>query len=455
MSYNVREKWDEDRIGEFYSHITVSRDDVEKYEIVDFPIEERFFKLPVEGFLDVEGLFPRPAQIPVINALNDPKYRFVVAPLARRSGKSFISFNLAFLKSMEPGCKILLVAPNYSLASVGWYQINELTDRYQIDTTKRNSKDKEIFFSNGSMIKIASISQISSAVGRSYKLVIWDEYALHENNDEARDAFMVAIRPCLDSIDSKCVFISTPRGKTFYHELYQRGFSDKFPNWCSVHSTCYANPDMGQEDIAEAKIANTPQSFNQEYMASFESAAGTVFTEFSNDNISDLSGMEFPEKRFETIFGLDPGYKDPNAFCVIKYDMQDDLFYIVDGFVEGGITTNLLAEKILSMDSKWGPMDYMVVDSASAQLRQDLAVNFDLPSIASKKDIYANIEYLHVLIQQKKLIVDSSLTEIILAFQNYSWRTDNSVLGNKPRFIHDEHSHPIDAIKYAIYLIAR
>ena len=73
--YNVREKWDEERISEFYSHITVSRDDVEKYEIVSFPIEERFFKLPVEGFLDVEGLFPRPAQIPVINALNDPKYR--------------------------------------------------------------------------------------------------------------------------------------------------------------------------------------------------------------------------------------------------------------------------------------------------------------------------------------------------------------------------------------------
>lgn len=455
MSYNVREKWDEDRISEFYSHIIVSRDDVEKYEIVDFPIEERFFKLPVEGFLDVEGLFPRPAQIPVINALNDPKYRFVVAPLARRSGKSFISFNLAFLKSMEPNTKVLLVAPSYSLASIGWSQINELTDRYQIDTTKRNSKDKEIFFSNGSMIKIGSISQISSCVGRSYSFVVFDEYALHENDIEAMDAFQTAIRPCLDTSNSKCIFISTPRGRTFYYDLFQRGFSDEFSNWCSIHCKCYANPDMSLVDIAEAKKANSPESFKQEYEASFEVAAGTVFTSFSDDNIADLSGMEFPEKRFETIYGLDPGYKDPNAFCVIKYDMQDDLFYIVDGFMEGGITTDVLAEKILAKDKLWGPMDYMVVDCASAQLRMDLATNFDLPSIGSKKDQLANIENMHTLINQKKLIVDSSLTDVILAIQNYSWKTDNSVTGNRPRFVHDIHSHYIDCIKYALFLVSR
>ena len=453
--YNVREKWDEERISEFYSHITVSRDDVEKYEIVSFPVEERFFKLPVEGFLDVEGLFPRPAQIPVINALNDPKYRFVVAPLARRSGKSFISFNLAFLKVLEPNSKVLLVAPSYSLANIGWSQLIELTDRYAVDTTKQNSKDKEIHYANGSMIKIGSISQISACVGRSYDLVVFDEYNLHENDQEAKDAFMVAIRPCLDKNGSKCIFISTPRGKTFYYELYLRGFSNDFPGWCSIHSTCYANPDMSPDDIAEAKKANTPQSFNQEYMASFESAAGTVFTEFDEDNLADLSGMEFPEKRFETIFGLDPGYKDPNAFCVIKYDMIDDKFYLVDGFLEGGITTNILAEKILAKDKLWGPMDYMVVDSASAQLRQDLAVNFDLPSIASKKDQLANIENMHVLIQQKKLIVDKSLEEMILAFHNYSWKSDNGITGNKPRFVHDIHSHYIDCIKYALYLVSR
>lgn len=454
MAYNVHEKWLPEQITKYYSHITVSRDDVEKYEVVDFPIETRFFKLPVEGFLDVEGLFPRPAQIPVINALNDPKYRFIVAPLARRSGKSFISFNLAFLKSMEPNSKILLVAPNYSLANIGWTQINELTDKYQIDTSKRNSKDKEIFYENGSMIKIASISQISSAVGRSYDLVIWDEYALHENNDEARDAFMVAIRPCLDKPNSKCIFISTPRGKTFYYELYMRGFSDEFPNWCSIHSECYANPDMSEEDIAEAKKANSPESFKQEYEANFFTAAGTVFTSFSDNNIKDLSEMEFPHKRFETILGLDPGYKDPNAFVVIKYDMQDDIFYIVDSFLKGGITTDVLASMIQQKVDTWG-MDYMVVDSASAQLRQDLAVNYDLPSIGSKKDQLANIEYLHVLINQNKLIVDSSLEELILAFQNYSWKSDTGIAGAKPRFIHDIHSHYIDAVKYPVYLVAR
>ena len=106
MSYNVIEKFGEERVTELYKHIKCSREDIDMYEITDFSIEERFFKLPIEGFLEAEGLFPRPAQIPVINALNSPKYRFIVAPLARRSGKSFISFSLAFLKILEPNQKV-------------------------------------------------------------------------------------------------------------------------------------------------------------------------------------------------------------------------------------------------------------------------------------------------------------------------------------------------------------
>ena len=48
----------------------VSRD-VETKFIVDIPIEERFFKLPVENFLNVINVTPTEPQIAIINAIND------------------------------------------------------------------------------------------------------------------------------------------------------------------------------------------------------------------------------------------------------------------------------------------------------------------------------------------------------------------------------------------------
>ena len=58
--FNQFNYYPESRVKELYSHITISRD-IEKYEVVDYPLEERFFKLPVQNFIEMNGIVPRPA----------------------------------------------------------------------------------------------------------------------------------------------------------------------------------------------------------------------------------------------------------------------------------------------------------------------------------------------------------------------------------------------------------
>ena len=90
----------------------VSRD-VETKFIVDIPIEERFFKLPVDNFLSVINVVPTEPQIAIINAINDPRFTRIVACLSRRNGKSFVCYNiLAMLKLLEPGSSVLIMSPN-------------------------------------------------------------------------------------------------------------------------------------------------------------------------------------------------------------------------------------------------------------------------------------------------------------------------------------------------------
>lgn len=91
----------------------VSRPYVNTVDVIDFGIDKRFFRLPVSGILAQEGITPNGPQIAIINALEDPRHRFVTACVSRRVGKSFIAYTLGFLKLLEPNVKVLVVAPNY------------------------------------------------------------------------------------------------------------------------------------------------------------------------------------------------------------------------------------------------------------------------------------------------------------------------------------------------------
>ena len=53
--------------------------------------DDRFIKLPIESYLELLGVTPNTSQTALINAVSNPKYRFVCAAVARRQGKTYIS----------------------------------------------------------------------------------------------------------------------------------------------------------------------------------------------------------------------------------------------------------------------------------------------------------------------------------------------------------------------------
>ena len=70
--------------------IEISRKDILSEYICDYPVEDKFLKLPVEPYMDLLGIEPLPSQMAIINAINNPKYRFVCAAISRRQGKTYM-----------------------------------------------------------------------------------------------------------------------------------------------------------------------------------------------------------------------------------------------------------------------------------------------------------------------------------------------------------------------------
>ena len=410
---------------------------------MDIPSEDRFVKLPIEGYLDLLGIKPNTSQTAIINAINNPKYRFVCAAVSRRQGKTYISNIIGQLVCLVPESHVLLMSPNYSLSQISFDLQRNLIKHFDLEVVRDNAKDKVIELSNGSTIRMGSVNQVDSVVGRSYDLIIFDEAALVDG----KDAFNVALRPTLDKANSKAIFISTPRGRNnWFAEFWHRGFSDEFPEWASVRATYHENPRLSDSDIQEAKRTMSEAEFNQEYMADFNVFEGQVWAFDHETQIMDLSEIE--TGRMDIFAGMDVGYKDPTAFCVIAYDWDAQKFYLVDEYLDSERTTEQHAVEIQKLINKWD-IDYIYIDSAAQQTRFDFAQNYDISTINAKKSVLDGIACVATVVDNNQLFVHQSCKESLLCLDQYQWDPNPNLLREKPK--HNYASHMADALRYAIY----
>ena len=423
--------------------VEISRRDIPSDEIAEYRSETRFLKLPVPPYLELLNITPLPSQIAIINAINNPKYRFVSAAVSRRQGKTYIANIIGQLVSLVPGSNILIMSPNYSLSQISFDLQRNLIKHFDLEVTKDNAKDKVIEISNGSTVRMGSINQVDSCVGRSYDLIIFDEAAL----SDGKDAFNVALRPTLDKDNSKAIFISTPRGRNnWFSEFFYRGFSDEFPEWCSIRATYKDNPRMSETDIAEARKSMSEAEFRQEYEADFNTYEGQIWKFNFETQVKDFSQLE--TKKMDVFAGLDVGYKDPTAMCVIAYDWDTEQYYLVDEYFNSERTTEQHATEIQSLIDRWD-IDYIYIDSAAQQTRYDFAQNYDISTINAKKSVLDGIGHVSSIIDNDTLFVDQEAKESLSCLDAYQWDPNPNLMKEKPK--HNMASHMADALRYALY----
>lgn len=423
--------------------LQISRSDITGETLTAYPSDARFIKLPISNYLKLLGIYEtlnRP-QCALINAVNSPHYRFICAALARRLGKTYIANVVGQLVSLIPQSNVLIISPNYNLSSISFELQRRLIKHFDLEVSRDNLKDKLIELSNGSTIRMGSVTTVDSCVGRSYDLIIFDEAALASGGEAA---FNVALRPTLDKPNSKAVFISTPRGRNnWFSQFYNRGFDDSFPEWCSLQADWTENVRMSASDVKEAERSMSRAEFQQEYMASFTEFEGQIYT-FDQTNVQEFVVGD----HCEFFAGCDPGYRDPTAFVVLSYHPELDVFWVVDEYEQSGVTTEAHAEQFKILINRWN-VDSVFIDSAAAQFASDLANVYDVATIRARKDVLAGIAYVQNLVETNRLRVAPHCAKTLAMLDQYRWDTKANLNTEKP--VHDKYSHIADAVRYALY----
>jgi len=440
--------------------LLVSRSDVVTDHIIE-DLPNRFIKVPITRYLESINVEPLPSQMAIINAVN--KYRFVCAAVSRRQGKTYIANIIGQCVALVPNSNVLIMSPNYNLSTISWDLQRMFIKHHNLEVEKDNAKDRVIVLENGSTIRMGSVNQVDSCVGRSYDLIIFDEAAL---TSEGKDAFNVSLRPTLDRDNARAIFISTPRGKTnWFAEFWNRGFDigadgqhEEFPQWCSIQATWKDNPRMTEEDVADARKSMSDKEFDQEYEASFNSFEGQIWSLDEDDivdpaELNEDGSLKYPqftpgEAELDWVSGLDLGFRDATAMCVIGYDWKAEQFYIVDEYYENKKTTAGYAANVQRLIDRWG-IDYVYIDSAAQQTRYDFAQEYDIPTINAKKSVLDGIGYVASLTDNRKIKVSRDCKKTLAAFDAYRWDPNPNLIKEKP--LHDDSSHMADAIRYALY----
>lgn len=399
-----------------------------------------FFKVPIDKLL---AKLPQPttfnaSQQAMLEGLEEK--RFWVHISARRTGKSYSAAILAFAKLLEPNQQVMVVAPNFSLSSIIWDYVTDLIKKMSIETDQYNQKDKVVKLVNGSVFRLLSANNRDSLVGRAANLLIVDEAAIIPNDEY----FTRDLRPALSTFpDSRCLWISTPRGKGNYlYDYYQRGQSDEYEDWGSDVHTWRSNPRLQEKDIEEAKRSSTKALFAQEYMCEWTTTEAQIYQYLDDEkHLVDTSGMRFEE----VISGLDVGYRDDNAFITLGF--AEGNYYVIDEFVANEITTAQLAVEIQQREEELD-IDVIYIDAAAAQAKADFAYEYDITCTNAIKSVLDGITFIQSLIEHDRLYFDiENGKHTFHAMNSYMWnpKTEN------PKPLHDWPSHPCDALRYAVY----
>lgn len=237
---------------------------------------------------------PHPAQQDVI----DHAARFNVLAWGRRAGKSVLEIDRVCETALH-GFPVGWFAPSYKLLAEAW---RALVYALRPVASRTNESEHRIELVTGGVVEAWSLDSPDPARGRKYKRIVIDEAALVQRFEEAWNG---AIRPTLADLQGDAWFGSTPKGRNYFWQLYQRGLDASQSEWRSWQMPTRANPYIAAVEIEAARVSMPERFYLQEFEAMFIDDAGGVFRKVME--AATATPQEQAEPGHQYGFGVDWG----------------------------------------------------------------------------------------------------------------------------------------------------
>lgn len=266
-------------------------------------------------------------------------HKYIVVNSGRQVGKSFLSQQvICYWALNNPNAVILVVAPVYAQLRRPFEEIIDgLHGANVIESA--NKSEFIIRFKNGSKVIFKSAERPDSMRGLTADFAVLDEAAYMQD-----DVWRAVIKPILLIKGKQILFISTPRSRNWFYDIYQLGQSEDHPEYVSVTMTYDENPFVNIQEIAEAKATLPDHIFRSEYMAEFTESGATVFT-----NLDNCSVAKWPVPSGRTYLGVDLGRQNDYTVATVI----DDAGQVLEIYRDNQKEWHLMLENVIKLARKY------------------------------------------------------------------------------------------------------
>lgn len=280
---------------------------------------------------------------PLQQAIKDHPARFKVVACGRRVGKTEYAKDELIDSGLETPLPMAYFAPTYKMLRDVWDGMKAMA--YPV-VKNVNEQEKRLEIITGAVIDCWSLDNPDGARGRKYKKVVIDEAAMIPKLEYAWNE---VIRPTLTDYEGGATFLSTPKGRNFFWQLFNRGNDPLYPEWMSWQQPTAANPYILPSEIDAAQNELPERSFRQEYLAEFLEDAGSVFRGVAE--IATLLVQE-PITGHSYVMGVDWA-KSEDFTCLVVFDETANQVATLDRFNQ--VSWALQRGRLISLFEQYRP----------------------------------------------------------------------------------------------------
>ena len=140
--------------------------------------------------------------------------------------------------------------------------------------TRVSTSDHRIENMAGGVLEFWSLDNPDSARGRKYRRIIVDEAAMVP---ALMDAWQYALRPTLVDYSGDAYFLSTPKGRNGFWQMWQWGQDPLQAEWASWQMPSSVNPRIPASEFDAMRDTMPERVYQQEILAQFLEDGGGVF----------------------------------------------------------------------------------------------------------------------------------------------------------------------------------
>ena len=229
-------------------------------------------------------LIDHPVQLKLVKAVSEG-IRFPVVPAGRRSGKTerFKRF-IAKLAMKNPDEKYFIAAPTHAqVKKIYWDDMLKFT-LSTTHTRKPSITDLIIYMPNGTEIHLIGLDKPARIEG-----IEWTGGGIDEIADIKPDAWEAHILPALNTVNPTrpgylawCWLLGVPDGLNHYYDMAEYAKTANDPEWGLFH---WKSSEILPDNVIKSlKAQMSDRQFKQEFEASFETASGRIYEDYSSAN---------------------------------------------------------------------------------------------------------------------------------------------------------------------------